>query len=84
VTDLDLDAIRARYDTWGGDAGDIPALLAEVERLRAQHAAALALHQPDDPTAFGVCCTTCVTELWPCPTVRALGVPDPTPATGGE
>jgi len=43
VTDLDLDAIRARYDTWGGVAADIPALLTEVERLQAQHAAALAL-----------------------------------------
>jgi len=85
VTDLDLGAIRARHKIapaisiprcdpcaklWPCDA---IRLLAEVERMQAQHAAALALHQADDPTAFGICCTTCVTEQWPCPTARALG-----------
>lgn len=77
----DLDAIRARLDVGGWDfyrraSADVPALLAEVERLRAQRDAALALHR-DDGWGF---CRACITNIpvtgshapWPCATATTL------------
>lgn len=61
---------------------DVPALLAEVEQLRAQWDAVLALHRPDGGVGGpGAMCVECTADFgtpaedpepWPCPTVRAL------------
>lgn len=66
---------------WEAIVDESDALRAEVERLRAQRDAALALHEPDggDPGRAYDCCTGCCDDNggpwpWPCPTAQALGV----------
>jgi hypothetical protein len=49
---------------------DIPALIAEVRRLRAERDAVLALHQKASPASYFCRCN----HQWPCRTAQALGV----------
>lgn len=60
-------------------------LLTEVETLRAQRAALLALHNYDELIFGGFICLHCTAEdcddaddnvYWPCPSLRAVGVTD--------
>lgn len=62
-----------------------PALLAEVETLRAQRDRLLALHEYDEFIFGGFYCVHCTAEdcddpddnvFWPCPSLRAVGVTD--------
>lgn len=64
---------------------ELPALLAEVERLRQQRAALIALHEYDELIFGGFICRHCTPDdcddpddnvMWPCPSLRAVGVTD--------
>lgn len=59
------------YSTYA--RGVVRDLFAEVDRLRAQRAAALARHTPDARMGHDdVRCMSCPDEAWPCPTFTAL------------
>lgn len=71
---------------------DVPALVAEVRRLRDQVAAVTALHEKGEHNGLDIC-LHCASQMfpppetgiwsesaWPCATLRALGVDDARPA----
>lgn len=65
---------------------DVPGLIAAVERMQAQRARLLALHEYDQLLFGGVfICLHCTPDdcddpdlnvVWPCPSLRAVGVTD--------
>lgn len=90
-----MSTVRPRCPACGAVSCEHLALIeleAEVERLDARIAAALALHRPVESLMYpGLGCSTCGSPMvthgnpnpdptWPCRTVLALGGPPVTPA----
>jgi hypothetical protein len=80
---LDANMIRVAREMGAANL-DVPGprvvqIIDELEQLRAQRAAVLAIHQREDSYVCGGSCSYCRDSdedpvKWPCPTAKALGV----------